>query len=75
MSIILGLHPEIVPPATGLMVHGWGFEYEVVGGLSNEAVAVGTWLASVLFSACVCFGNIGRQLALSGKGDGSSLTR
>jgi len=54
MGIILGLHPEIIPPAAGVFSQG--------------AIAVGTWLASVLFSACVCFGNIGRQLAL-GKGD------
>ncbi|KAN0075674.1 Insulin-induced protein (INSIG) domain containing protein [Elaphomyces granulatus] len=54
MGIILGLHPEIVPPAAGVFSQG--------------PIAVGTWLASVLFSACVCFGNIGRQLALGNDG-------
>jgi len=37
----------------------------VVGGLvSVGGIAVGTWIASVLFCACVCFGNIGRKLAI-----------
>ncbi|EFR01657.1 INSIG domain-containing protein [Nannizzia gypsea CBS 118893] len=31
--------------------------------LSQGQLAVGTWIASVLFCSCVCFGNIGRKLA------------
>ncbi len=31
-------------------------------GVSAESVGVGTWIASVLFCSCVCFGNIGRRL-------------
>lgn len=31
--------------------------------LSQSQLAVGTWIASVLFCSCVCFGNIGRKLA------------
>jgi len=30
---------------------------------SNENIAVATWIASVLFCSCVCFGNIGRLLS------------
>ncbi len=33
--------------------------------LSTERVGAATWIASVLFCSCVCFGNIGRRLALS----------
>ncbi|PQE03240.1 INSIG domain-containing protein [Rutstroemia sp. NJR-2017a BBW] len=34
--------------------------------VSRGNVEAGTWIASVLFCSCVCFGNIGRRLALSG---------
>lgn len=33
---------------------------------SGGNVEAGTWIASVLFCSCVCFGNIGRRLALNG---------
>ncbi|KAI2609147.1 insulin-induced protein-domain-containing protein [Hypoxylon sp. NC1633] len=33
--------------------------------LSQETVAMGIWVMSVLFCCCVCFGNIGRWLALN----------
>ncbi len=29
---------------------------------SEETFAVAVWISSVLYSSCVCFGNIGRQL-------------
>ena len=32
--------------------------------VSVESFGVGTWIASVLFCSCVCFGNLGRRLAL-----------
>lgn len=32
--------------------------------VSYETLAVSAWLASVLFCSCVCFGNIGRKLAV-----------
>jgi len=35
------------------------------GILSSESVGVATWIASVLFCACVCFGSIGRLLVPS----------
>ncbi|OJD35175.1 insig domain-containing protein [Diplodia corticola] len=40
-----------------------------IGGSQGEyesTVGVATWFASVLFCSCVCFGNIGRKLALQG---------
>lgn len=73
MGAILGLHPDILPSSAGLGVRGWHLEHGVQGGLSQEAIAVAVWLASVLFSATVCFGNIGRQLALGGAFDGESV--
>ncbi|OCK79364.1 hypothetical protein K432DRAFT_383162 [Lepidopterella palustris CBS 459.81] len=33
------------------------------GVVSYESLGVATWIASVLFCSCVCFGNIGRRLA------------
>ncbi|KAJ9656846.1 hypothetical protein H2201_008408 [Coniosporium apollinis] len=36
----------------------------LLGGMvSYESVGVATWILSVLFCSCVCFGNIGRRLA------------
>jgi hypothetical protein len=70
MGIILGLHPQMIPSSAGIGIRSWRLEHGVEGGLSQEAIAVATWLASVLFSACVCFGNIGRQLALGGSVEG-----
>jgi hypothetical protein len=31
-------------------------------GSSAELLGVATWLASVLFCSCVCFGNVGRLI-------------
>lgn len=69
MGLTLALHPEIIPSSSTSV--GWGLrngrlEYGVEGGLTQDASAVAVWLASVFYSACVCFGNIGRQLALNG---------
>ncbi|KAF8472776.1 insulin-induced protein-domain-containing protein [Kalaharituber pfeilii] len=36
----------------------------LLGVVSYETVGVGAWMWSVLFCSCVCFGNIGRKLAL-----------
>jgi hypothetical protein len=35
--------------------------------ISQESIAVRTWVASVIFCACMCFGNIGRQLAIGAR--------
>lgn len=34
------------------------------GMISYEELAVVTWVGSVLFCSCVCFGSIGRRLAV-----------
>jgi len=40
-----------------------GEHAEMLGGVvSYESVGVATWIASVLFCSCVCFGNIGRMM-------------
>jgi hypothetical protein len=46
------------------------------GYISRESVEGGIWIMSVLFCSCVCFGNIGRRLALSrGKREKSFVSR
>jgi hypothetical protein len=66
-AFLLQISPEMIQtpetPAGPLL------ENEFLGGMvSVESIAVGTWIASVLFCSCVCFGNIGRKLA-SKQGD------
>ncbi|OAX77075.1 hypothetical protein ACJ72_08630, partial [Emergomyces africanus] len=59
MVTLLGINPEVVPaPNVGSVNSGSGIF------ASQEGIAVGTWIASVLFCSCVCFGNIGRRLAV-----------
>lgn len=69
---LLGLNPEMMPsppssatpsaPRNGSSVQG---THEALGGLvGTETIEIGVWIASVLFCSCVCFGNIGRKLAL-----------
>ena len=69
MSVVLGLKPELIPTSTGPSVgttflNGTGWENALGADITQESIAVRTWVASVLFCACVCFGNIGRQLAI-----------
>ncbi|KGO76063.1 Insulin-induced protein family [Penicillium italicum] len=68
MGVILGLKPELVPTSTGpsfgaSLLNGTGLENVLGAGITQESIAVRTWVASVIFCACVCFGNVGRQLA------------
>ncbi|KAI1102649.1 insulin-induced protein-domain-containing protein [Jackrogersella minutella] len=51
----------------GLAQHQTQPETVSFGGLAlkHETVATGIWMLSVLFCCCVCFGNIGRWLALN----------
>ena len=71
MGVVLGLKPELVPASTGMslrtsFLNGTGLEH-LLGpdiGFTQESIAVGTWIASVIFCACVCFGNVGRQLSI-----------
>lgn len=82
----LGLKSEIMPTPLShtsryLSGNGTGHigsERTVLGGLANErTMETGMWVLSVLFCSCVCFGNIGRRLALNksaaGRGRWSGL--
>ncbi|KAI9871101.1 MAG: hypothetical protein M1830_003310, partial [Pleopsidium flavum] len=77
-AVLLGVNPEIVPPpatpspraSTATATHDI---LGVDGMITNETIGVGTWIASVLFCSCVCFGNIGRRLAM-GRSKRSSIT-
>lgn len=73
-AILMGLNPQIVPTPAGFSsdaLHRNGTapslaEPLTLGGLaSQETVETGIWMLSVLFCSCVCFGNIGRRLALN----------
>lgn len=64
---------------TGTAGHGGGVDVAATaaaaaGGLwglaSQETVESGIWMLSVLFCSCVCFGNIGRRLALNSSAAG-----
>jgi hypothetical protein len=67
--VLLSLSPEMMPsPASLTHMASSNATYianEVFGGyVAKETVECGTWIISVLFCSCVCFGNIGRRLAL-----------
>jgi hypothetical protein len=39
----------------------------LLGGFaSQKTIEAGIWMLSILFCCCICFGNIGRRLALNG---------
>ena len=75
---LLFINPDIVPspatastntsPFTSSELHNGSNSYIIsvgpLGHVNAESIGVGTWIASVLFCSCVCFGNIGRRLAL-----------
>lgn len=71
-AIAFGVDPDIVPSpampspraeaALNGSYDGYGlFQNSIT---SNESIGVVTWIASVFFCSSVCFGNIGRRLAL-----------
>lgn len=69
-ALCLGINPNMVPaPAAAipsLHVNTTKTTYQSMGNealVRVESFGVGTWIASVLFCSCVCFGNIGRRLA------------
>ncbi len=79
--VLLGMNPALMPspsPAEVLRSHvqrNGGLSSRIANSLESEelilgiftqdSVGVATWIASVLFVSSVCFGNIGRRLALS----------
>ena len=58
--VLLDINPDIVA-FTNAKGHIEGLD----SFISQETIGVWTWIASVLFCSCVCFGNIGRRLALN----------
>lgn len=78
-AIAFGVYPEIVPspaaPSPRAALVNVSYDHSVYDGLiSNESIGVGTWIASVLFCSSVCFGNIGRRLALGKPGRKPSVS-
>jgi hypothetical protein len=80
-AVLLGLMPDMVPtpshlvsfastnPANSTASAGDSHREQSVtmlGGLATqETVGRGMWMLSILFCCCLCFGNIGRRLALN----------
>ncbi|MCJ1350471.1 MAG: hypothetical protein MMC33_000452 [Icmadophila ericetorum] len=66
-AVLLGVNPDMVPSPSTLSHHlNVSYDESISEKLvTNESIGVGTFIASVLFCSCVCFGNIGRRLALS----------
>ncbi|POS68994.1 insulin-induced protein [Diaporthe helianthi] len=72
--ILVGLNPDIVPAPSGFSSEflnrnhtgNAGGELLMLGGLATQkTIETVIWVLSVLFCSCVCFGNIGRRLALN----------
>ncbi|KAF4552390.1 Hypothetical protein D9617_10g073710 [Elsinoe fawcettii] len=75
-ALCLAINPNLIPTPAGLggvrsgtltanassVGSGPASQDLVAGMLSHESIGVATWIASVLFVSCVCFGNIGRRL-------------
>ncbi|KXX79830.1 Insulin-induced gene 2 protein [Madurella mycetomatis] len=60
---------SLLPNMTAAVSSGHGAN--TMGGLaSQETVEASIWMLSVLFCSCVCFGNIGRRLALNSSAAG-----
>jgi hypothetical protein len=69
--VLLGLDPEMMPtPTTREALRNATGLYRAAAAEpklpSQETIETGIWIVSVLFCSCVCFGNIGRRLALDG---------
>lgn len=74
-GLLMGLNSEFMPTPAGyatpelLNQNGTGHAGAgslMLGGLATQrTIETGMWVLSVLFCSCVCFGNIGRRLALN----------
>jgi hypothetical protein len=76
-AILLGINPDVMPlpmhraptavspsfPPT-YQHNATAFEAPLPIPSGQETLESGIWMVSVLFCSCVCFGNIGRRLAL-----------
>ena len=73
-AILLGVNPEIVPhlAMSSPLANTIESSSRKLTGLDKlvtiESIGVATWIASVIFCSCVCFGNVGRRLALGKSG-------
>lgn len=70
-AIVLGVSPDLLPTPTPLSNVSSNISFDNAvprGSISNESIGVWTWMASVLFCSTLCFGNIGRKLALGPAG-------
>lgn len=68
-ALLLASNPNILPSPASSPSNGtiWEQGIGMGKGVGREGVEGAVWILSVLFCSCVCFGNIGRRLALSGK--------
>ncbi|KAI5459839.1 insulin-induced protein-domain-containing protein [Mariannaea sp. PMI_226] len=75
--LLLGVNPEIMPAPSGVQFGNSSSSQAssslddllTFGGLARpHTVEAGVWMLSVLFCSCVCFGNIGRRLAMGRPG-------
>lgn len=82
-AALLLSNPDMMPsPAASSYVKNSTHQHPIphgLGGLgmyvSRESLEGGIWILSVLFCSCVCFGNIGRRLALNGGKNGTGNGR
>ncbi|KAH7354105.1 INSIG domain-containing protein [Plectosphaerella cucumerina] len=71
-AVLLGVNPDMMPTPSGFLHQNssatgavFGEPLALGGFATQETLETGIWMLSVLFCSCVCFGNIGRRLALS----------
>ncbi|KAK1971156.1 insulin-induced protein [Colletotrichum sublineola] len=69
-AMVMGINPDVMPTPSSLTYRNESVrafsDPTTLGGLaSQETIETGIWMLSVLFCSCVCFGNIGRRLALN----------
>ncbi|KAH7002034.1 insulin-induced protein-domain-containing protein [Ilyonectria destructans] len=71
-AFLLGVNPDMMPTPSAISFGNASVtratshdDLLTLGGLARqETVETGVWMLSVLFCSCVCFGNIGRRLAM-----------
>jgi hypothetical protein len=66
-AVLIGVNPDIMPtPSATSFLNSSSYPHIALSGLVTQKTAeTGIWMVSVLFCCSVCFGNIGRRLALS----------
>jgi len=75
-AILIGINPDMMPAPSSPFYHPAEASANVSAdplaaasqpGIfgSQQTLETGIWMLSVLFCSCVCFGNIGRRLALN----------